>query len=150
MKKTLYSFLLMTTLVLFSCQGLVDEVDRNPNDITIEDVDPTLFLTGALLANSSASVGHLNRISGMWSGQLTGLSSLYSNIYGYSISTAESIGTWSRVYIGVIPNARHMRTNLPNDNLIQGISKVIEAQAIGLAASLFGDVPYSEIGRAYS
>ncbi len=147
MKKTLYSFLLMTVLVLFSCQGLVEDIDQNPNDITIEDVDPTLFLTGALLANTSAANGHLNRISGLWSGQLTGLSSLYSNIYGYSISTAESVATWSRVYIGIIPNVRHMREQLPNDALIQGISKTVEAQAIGLAASLFGDVPYSEVNN---
>ena len=83
----------------------------------------------------------------MYSGQLTGLSSLYSNIYGYSLSTAESVGTWSRIYIGVVPNARHIRTQLPNDNLMQGITKVVEAQAIGLAASLFGDVPYSQISN---
>ena len=139
--------LLMACFMMFSCQGLVDGIDENPNDITVNDVDPSLFLTGAMLANSSAAVGHLNRISGMWSGQLVGLASLYSNIYGYSISTAESVGTWSRVYIGIIPNVRHIRENLPNDALLQGISKVLEAQAIGFAANLFGDVPYSEINN---
>jgi len=139
---TIISFIL---LAIASCQSLVEGINENPNKITIEDVDAKLFLTGALLANSSAQSGHLNRISGMWSGQLTGLSSLYSNIYGYSISTAESIGTWSRVYIGIIPNVRHIRNELPNDMLMQGIAKTVEAMAVGTIASLCGDVPYSEV-----
>lgn len=145
MKKTINLFVLISALVLTSCQSLVEGINEDPNGITIEDVDPALFLTGAMLANTSASVGHLNRIAGMFSGQLTGISSLYSNIYGYSLSTAESVGTWSRIYIGVIPNVRHIRNELPNNALMQGITKVLEANMIGLGASLFGDVPYSEI-----
>ena len=147
MKKLLYTTLLMLLMVSYSCQDLVEGIDENPNDITIADVDPALFLTGAQLSNVSATLGHLNRISGMWSGQLTGLSSLYSNIYGYSISTAESVGTWSRIYIGSVPNLRHIRNTSPDDALLQGISKVMEAQVIGLGASLFGDVPYSQINQ---
>lgn len=147
MKNIIKISFLLIGLFATSCQDLVEGINDNPNQITIADVDPTLFLTGTLLANTSAQAGHLNRIAGMYSGQLTGLSSLYSNIYGYSLSTAESVGTWSRIYIGVVPNARHMRAQLPNDNLMQGITKVVEAQAIGLAASLFGDVPYSEISN---
>ncbi|MEO0895919.1 MAG: SusD/RagB family nutrient-binding outer membrane lipoprotein [Bacteroidota bacterium] len=147
MKRFIYTALIFLAMLAFSCQSLVEGIDENPNGITVDEVNPTLFLTGAQLANSSAGVGHLNRIAGMWSGQLVGLSSLYSNIYGYSISTAEAIGTWSRIYIGVIPNVRHIRNIAPDDPLLQGISKVLEAQAIGLGASLFGDVPYSEISN---
>lgn len=147
MKKTINLFVLISALMLTSCQSLVEGINEDPNGITIEDVDPALFLTGAMLANTSASVGHLNRIAGMYSGQLTGLSSLYSNIYGYSLSTAESVGTWSRIYIGVIPNVRHIRNELPGNPLMQGITKVLEAHVIGLGASLFGDVPYSEINN---
>ncbi len=148
MKYYIKAFLFIFAFSLFSCQDLVEGINENPNGITIEDVDGSLFLTGAMLANSSAQAGHLNRISGMYSGQLTGLSSLYSNIYGYSISTAESIGTWSRIYIGIVPNVRHIRNTLPNDDLLQGICKVLEAQAIGTGAALFGDVPYTQINQA--
>ena len=145
MKKIIYSFFLTTVLLCSACQDLVDGINDNPNQITLDEVNATLFLTGSMLANTSAQAGHLNRISGLYSGQLTGLSSLYSNIYGYSLSTAESVATWSRVYIGVVPNVRHIRNILPNDQLVQGICKVLEAHAVGTAASLFGDVPYSEI-----
>lgn len=145
MKIIYKSLILVFVLILTSCQSLVDDINDNPNQILLDEVDPPLFLTGAILANNVAQAGHLNRISAMYSGQLTGLSSLYSNIYGYSLSTAESIGAWSRTYIGVVPNVRYIRNELPNDNLLGGICKVIEAHAIGTLASLCGDVPYAQI-----
>lgn len=147
MKNIFKYTLLLVVLLASSCQDLVDDINDNPNQITVNEVDAQLFLTGAMLANSVAQGGHLNRIAAMYSGQLTGLSSLYSNIYGYSLSTAESVSTWSRIYIGIIPNVRHIRNNAPDDNLLQGISKVLEAHAIGTAASLFGDIPYSQINN---
>jgi hypothetical protein len=143
--KTIKSLLIILGIILASCEGIVDGINDNPNKITVEDVEAELFLTGALLANSVAQGGHLNRISGMYSGHLIGFTSLYSNIYGYSISTAESTGTWSRYYIGIVPNVRHIIELVPQDKLLVGISKVLEAHAIGTAATIFGDVPYSEI-----
>ncbi|MFT4565529.1 MAG: hypothetical protein ACI9FN_000482 [Saprospiraceae bacterium] len=145
MKNILKGLLLAFTLILGSCQGLVEDIDVDPNGITISDVDPQLFLTGALLGNTLAQAGHANRIVGMWSGQLTGFAAVYGNAYGYNISTAEANSTWRRVYISVIPQVRHIIANKPNDALLQGISKVIEAHAVGTAASLCGDVPYSEV-----
>jgi len=125
----------------------VDGINDNPNDLAIEDVDANLFLTGAQLANIAAQGGHLNRIAGMYSGQLVGITSLYSNIYGYAFSTAESVSTWSRIYIGVTTNTRHIIREAPDDKLLTGIARVLEAHAIGTAASLFGDVPYGEINN---
>lgn len=147
--KNLFQYILVAGFVLYatSCQNLVEGINDNPNNITVEDVEARLFLTGAMLANTSAQQGHLNRISGLYTGQLTGLSSLYANIYGYSLSTAESVGTWARVYIGVIPNVRHIRNEAPEDQLMQGISKTLEAMAVGTIASLCGDVPYSQINQ---
>ena len=84
----------------------------------------------------------------MYSGQLIGYTSLYSNIYGYALSTVETNGEWNSAYIGVITNARHIQSAAPDDKLLVGISKVLEANAIGTLALLTGDVPYSEIGNS--
>lgn len=146
-----FNIKLLALAVLFSfsaCESLVEGINDNPNDILIEDVQADLFLNGAMLANVSAQVGHANRIAGMYSGQLVGITSLYSNIYGFSMSTAESVATWSRVYVGMIPNLRFIRNNAPDDKLLVGICKVLEAQGISTAASLFGDVPYTEINNS--
>lgn len=140
--------LLLATLVIFtSCEELVEGINDNPNDILISDIEPSLFLTGAMLANAQAQAGHLNRIAGMYSGQLIGYTSLYSNIYGFSLSTVESNGVWSRIYVGTVPNVRHIRSQAPDDNLLVGITKVVEAHAIGSGALLFGDVPFTEINN---
>ena len=140
-----YIFLIIG-LGLFSCEGIVDNINENPNELTPEDVNPEFFLTGAMLANTVAQAGHMNRISGLWSGQLQGFASLYANIYGYSISTAETNGTWNRVYIGIVTNTRIIQERAPENKLLVGISKVLEAHAIGTMATLCGDIPYSEIG----
>lgn len=142
-----YTTLIVLMIIMSSCESIVDDINENPNDILAEDVAAELYLTGAQLANVAAQAGHLNRISGMYSGQLIGITSLYSNIYGFSISTVESASVWSRIYVGAVTNLRIMRNAAPEDALLQGIGKVIEAHAIGTAASLFGDVPYSEINN---
>jgi hypothetical protein len=73
-------------------------------------------------------------------------SSLYSNIYGYNLSTAESNGEWNALYVGVLTNTGHIINN-SNNSLLVGIAKVVQAHAFGTAASLFGDVPFSEAGN---
>ena len=135
----------LSLIFTISCEDFVDGINDNPNDIIVSDVQERLFLTGAQLANVQINCGHLNRISGMYSGQLIGYSSLYSNIYGFSLSTAETNDEWFQIYVGVITNMRHIANNSTNQLLV-GISKVIEAHAVGTGASLFGDIPYSESG----
>ena len=148
--KTMKKILIPLTAIALLTTGCdVDKtINDNPNDITLADVDPKLFLNGAQLANAIVQVSHINRICGMYSGQLIGYTSLYSNIYGYALSTVETNGEWNSAYIGVITNARHIQTAAPNDKLLIGISKVLEANAIGTLALLTGDVPYSEIGNS--
>ena len=145
MKKILIPFTAIALMVT-GCE--VDKsINDNPNEITLADVDAKLFLNGAQLANVIVQVSHLNRISGMYSGQLVGFTSLYSNIYGYSLSTIESNDEWTAAYSGVVTNARHIQTSAPDDKLLVGISKVLEANAIGTLALLMGDVPYTEINN---
>ncbi|MBC8344718.1 MAG: SusD/RagB family nutrient-binding outer membrane lipoprotein [Candidatus Marinimicrobia bacterium] len=145
MKKALTLSIISIALVMTSCD-IPSDLNDNPNEITLSDVDANLFLNGAQLANIIVQNGHLNRIAGMFSGQLVGFTSLYSNIYGYSLSTVESNGVWRRTYTGVVTNARHIRATVPDDKLLVGISKILEAHAVGTLAILMGDVPYSEIG----
>ena len=146
MKKISYILTIaIALLTTVSCEDIVDGINDNPNDIIISDVEERLFLTGSMLANVQLNCGHLNRIGGMYTGQLIGYSSLYSNIYGYNLSTAESNGEWNAIYVGVLTNTNHIINN-SNNELLVGIAKVVKAHAFGTAASLFGDVPFSEAG----
>ena len=144
MKNTFSLILIASMLMLASCE-IPTDLNDNPNEITLQDVDPNLFLNGAQLANIMVQNSHVNRITGMFSGQLIGYTSLYSNIYGYSLSTVESNDEWRGCYTGVLTNVRHIREAAPDDKLLVGMSKVLEAHAVGTLAILMGDVPYLEV-----
>ena len=143
MKNTFSLILIASMLMLASCE-IPTDLNDNPNEITLQDVDASLFLNGAQLANIMVQNSHLNRITGMFSGQLIGYTSLYSNIYGYSLSTVESNDEWNGCYTGVLTNVRHIVEAVPDDKLLVGIAKVVEAHAVGTLAILMGDVPYTE------
>tara|TARA_Y100000748_G_scaffold301350_1_gene301398 strand:+ start:1126 stop:2598 length:1473 start_codon:yes stop_codon:yes gene_type:complete len=144
MNKIFRISLMVISLVFISCE-IPENLNDHPTDFEVSEVDANLFLNGAQLANVIVQASHLNRISGMYSGQLVGYASLYSNIYGYSLSTVESNGEWNRAYIGVVQNTRHIQSIASEDKFMVGISKVLEAHAISTLAILMGDVPYSEI-----
>ena len=143
--KNMFSIIFIASMLMLPSCEIPTDLNDNPNEITLQDVDPNLFLNGAQLANIMVQNSHLNRISGMFSGQLVGYTSLYSNIYGYSLSTVESNDEWRGCYTGVLTNVRHIR-NATDDKLLVGMSKVVEAHAVGTLAILMGDVPYTEVG----
>ena len=144
MKKLIIkSILIVGLLVASSCESIVEDINSNPNDILTTDVEDRLFLTGSLLANVQLQLGHLNRIGQMYSGQLIGFSSLYSNIYGFNRSTAEANSEWNALYVGVMTNMRKVSSNSTN-SLLVGIAQIVEAHAAGTAASIWGDIPYTE------
>jgi hypothetical protein len=144
MKKLIIkSFLILGILIASSCESIVEDINANPNDILTTDVENKLFLTGSLLANIQMQLGHLNRIGQMYSGQLIGFSSLYSNIYGFNLSTAEANSEWNALYVGVLTNMRNVAAN-SSSPLLVGIAQIVEAHAVGTAASIWGDIPYAE------
>ena len=143
--KNIFSLILVGSMLMLTSCEIPTDLNDNPNEITLQDADAILFLNGAQLANIMGQNSHLNRISGMFSGQLVGYTSLYSNIYGYSLSTVESNDEWNGCYTGVLTNVRHIREIVPDDKLLVGIAKVLEAHAVGTLAILMGDVPYSEV-----
>tara|TARA_B100000768_G_scaffold176928_1_gene190413 strand:- start:87 stop:1508 length:1422 start_codon:yes stop_codon:yes gene_type:complete len=147
--KNIYKFLVFSSLIFtaYSCEDIVDDINENPNDLTVSDVGENLFLTGGQLANIQLQCGHLNRVSGMYSGQLIGFGALYSNIYGYNFSTGESNSEWRALYGGVMTNMRHIVDN-SDSALLRGIAMIIEGHAFGTGASLWGGIPYSEAGNS--
>ena len=137
---------ILTFLIFFSCEELNEGINDNPNDIVISDVDAKLFLTGGQLANTQVQLGRLSNVAGMYSGQLIGFASIFANQYGFNISTGDSDGTWRSMYVGVITNMRHI-INSSDNTLLVGIAKVVEAHSISTGATIFGDIPYNEIGN---
>lgn len=129
------------TLGLVGCESLVDNINENPNQFTINTVEAGRFLNGTEFANMDIQLGALNRIAGYYSGQLIGYEQVELERYLYNVSTL----TFDfNGYQSVVAPARMIRARETGNPLYQGISKVLEAQLIGNYASLYGDIPFSE------
>lgn len=138
--KNIKYILLAFSIVLSGCS--YDDLNDNPNEPT--QVPELLVFTGTMLANVSINASHINRIAGMWTGQYKGEQNLYGNIHTYGISTEESNSSWGYLYNGIMAQNDVIQKGLASDLLIVGITKVVEAHAIGTACSNWGNIPYSE------
>ncbi|WP_373512864.1 SusD/RagB family nutrient-binding outer membrane lipoprotein, partial [Persicitalea sp.] len=151
MKHIKYLSLSFLLLAGSGCESLVKDINDNPNEISSDNFQAgVLLLKGMELANVSVQLGHQTRIAGMWSGQTRGVALLYKSIYEYNLSAEETSSVWQNAYQGVVKQARLLREHTadsPKAAQYSGISKVIEANAMGTIANLFGDVPYAEISN---
>ena len=150
MKTKLISGIITLFLVL-SCDSSFEELNNNPNSITTDEViPPTLLIKGTMLADIAINQSHLQRIAGMWTGQYRGEISLYLGIYNYDISSSESNSAWTYLYNGMLKQFSEINKYYAingtdtEGQLIKGICKVLEANAVGTATSIWGDIPYSE------
>ncbi|MEM9142859.1 MAG: SusD/RagB family nutrient-binding outer membrane lipoprotein, partial [Bacteroidota bacterium] len=138
--------ILTAVLVLASCQSAVDDINVNPNQIA--DVDGSAIFTGIQLADVAAQMGFLNWAGGVVTGYYIGDGRL-SSIQNYGYNNTDSDTPWSNIYVGVVNQARRLRSGIEvtNRDFFYGASKVLEAHALGTATNVFGDIPFSEAGN---
>ncbi|MBP1841652.1 SusD/RagB family nutrient-binding outer membrane lipoprotein [Formosa algae] len=142
MKSTYKIYLLIfTAFISFGCENLVDDLNENPNQLTLDDIDAGLFLNGAELSNIAIQLGSYSRMSAYWSGQLVGYEQTELERYQYNVTS--STFDWDG-YQSVLTPLREIQDRTTENTLLLGISQVVEAHLVGTYASLFGDIPYSE------
>ncbi|MGB0879629.1 MAG: SusD/RagB family nutrient-binding outer membrane lipoprotein [Polaribacter sp.] len=141
--KTIYkiglTFVFLITIV--ACEGYLD-VNDNPNQL-VEVPSGDLLLRGTLLANAQVQQGHLSRVSMYYTGGLIGNNLVQQTIYNYDYTPGDSDGTWTQIYNGILVQNKEIRRLSPDIGRLNGMIDVNEALAMGTAASLFGNVPYS-------
>ena len=130
------------TTFMVSCSKVYEGQNVDPNNPT--SVNAETLLRGIELANITVQVSHIQRITGMWMGQYKGATLLYKSLGEYSISGEESNDTWTYIYQSIAKQASVIREKLPSNKSYSGITKIIEANALGTAAALYGDIPFSE------
>ncbi|RZJ90416.1 MAG: SusD/RagB family nutrient-binding outer membrane lipoprotein, partial [Hymenobacter sp.] len=123
----------------------VDGHDINPN--LPQDAPSDQQLTAAELGLGFVMSGEAARTANIWSGVFTGADRQYSSINNYLTASPDYDNMWSNTYYQTITQSRivQQKAVLVNNKQLQGIAQVIEAQSIGTAADLWGDVPYSGI-----
>lgn len=129
---------------LFSCRSMVEGYENSPNSPT--SVPAGVLLTSGQLATAYLNGGEPTRIAGMWSGYFTGSDRQYLSYYAYDVNAGVFDDMWGNIYVEIITQARLSAeaADKAKNPIISGIAKIIEANAAGNAAALFGDIPFSE------
>jgi len=143
MKKHIRKFIF--TAILLSFVGCDQYLDINEDPNVAVDVPSELLIKGMQLADVQIQNGHLMRISQFWTGQMRGIANLYARINDYNISPEETNSEWGFMYHGIMTQNKIIQEN-SEDEFIKGVANIIEAHALGSMASMFGDIPYSEVG----
>ena len=141
--KSIYKIILSLIFLISAtaCDDYLD-VNDNPNQL-VEVPSGDLLLAGTLLANAQVQQGQLARTSMYYSGGLIGLQLVQQTLYNYDYTPGDSDAVWGHIYNGILVQNKEIRRISPDIGLLQGIIDVNEAMAVGTAASLFGDIPYS-------
>lgn len=144
MKKIFNILSIATVLFVASCSKSVEDVNISPNSPT--DAPSDLLLNGAQVSSIVFYEGEWARLSGMWSQSFTGMDRQYVSLNNYTTTSGDYDATWSTAYRGVIAPCSIIisKEKANNNKLMIGIAQVMQAQAFGTLADLFGDVPFSE------
>ncbi|QJW89615.1 SusD/RagB family nutrient-binding outer membrane lipoprotein [Spirosoma taeanense] len=134
-------------LALFSCESLVSDMNQDPNNPT--DASAEYLFSGTQIAHIAAQEGMASRLTIVWTGYGYGSFQQFGTWGQYQITAANFDDDWNLFYTGVNKNAIRTidkATQLGN-RVMAGITKIIQAQSIGTATELWGDVPFTETGN---
>lgn len=150
MKNTTIKLYLTAGILIFllnSCKHVVDNINIDPNNPTSAPYD--LTLNGAEVASFLVYEGNLARTGGIFSRSFTGADRQYVSLNNYNTSSVDYNDTWDNLYSTVIAQDQIvvLEAEAVNDRATAGIAQVMLAQGFGLAADLWGDVPFSEVGN---
>jgi hypothetical protein len=121
------------------------ELTTDPNRITTSNA--RLLFAGTQPQLWTFLGSDLARFSGLFTRQIAGVQRQYQVIYQYGISESTTGGFFSGLYSGGgLVDLRRIDslTTASHDSLFLGIAQTEEAMLIGEAASVFGDVVYSQ------
>lgn len=142
--------MITSMLVLSGCQELTDDFSTDPVNITDPSVITTdKFMTGTLVSLIGAYEGDMNRLTGMWTGHFSGEDRQYIGLGNYGVSGRDFNVEWAGLYANVVKNAHIVksRSHAEKNPRMLAIAQVTEAMAVGLAADLWGDVPFTEMAK---
>lgn len=140
------SILLLIWVLVSSCEAAVEDLNRDPNSPTSAPADRVMTTTQ--VANILVHEGEIARRAGIWSGYFSGEDRQYQSFENYAVTAGDFDASWEDIYVNVIRNARVARGEdlEGKTDILLGITKVLEAQAAGTAAVLWGDIPFTEVG----
>ncbi len=144
MKLIKYIFSLAICAAMFASCGDLSEVNQDPGRLS--DVALNLKLPAILADNAYNQGANQNRVAGMIMQQLIGLDAQQIQYYEYFLSENAFNNYWRfGLYAGPLRGAEVIiASSDESTTFYSGVAKVIEANNLAIAASQFGDIPFSE------
>jgi len=142
--------LALMLVLLDSCKNLTDGYSADPVEITDRTaISVNQYLSGIEISLVAAYEGDIVLHAGIWSDYFNGSDRQFIGVGNYIVTSETMDNTWELIYQKVMKNHLLLQEKaLAENNLTAlGISQINLALAIGLAADLWGDVPYSEAGQ---
>lgn len=143
MKKIKYIAVVCMVLVLTSCTKDFSEINTDNNVPTV--VTPNLLLSGIIRSMMSESVGSAWGIGNLVAQYHAKIQFVNEDRYLWN----EQNGLWNNVYSNY-RNLQNIFTTLGADetNAYYGISLVVKSYMFDRLTAAYGDVPYTEAGKA--
>ncbi len=145
LRGTLAGLLCLTSAA--ACSNFLDATDavNNPNQPTNADIASQFVATETALTLQYTS--DLARTACIWIQQCMGTERQYGQLAMYDYGEDAYNAPFSQVYTGgglIDIKGVEAKAQVANDEVFGGIARVIEVMQIGLAADVWGDIPYSE------
>src|SRR5678815_1989726 len=107
------------------------------------------YMTSVEVALMGIFEGDQARQTGMWAGYFDGEDRQYAGLQNFVTTGGDYDTEWRTIYTDLFKNTQLLKQGArPANNFVAvGIAQVMEAMSIGLAADMWGDVPFSEITR---
>ena len=123
----------------------ISPTESNPNAVPDATLDQ--LLVGVSVNNYFLEEGQSARLAAMWLQQMAGTDRQFSGFDKYTFTESDASASYASAYTG--GGLIDIRTGIAQAEadgrrVYAGIFKVYEALMIGMAASIFGDVEYSE------
>jgi hypothetical protein len=149
MKKYLYSFTILPLMILLAActKDFLESPDvmEDPNRASNVSEDQ---LFNAIQAKAFFKLeGNINRVTNIWMQAIAGTDRQMGDLGEYSYTDQETGDDMDDMYSdGGLIDIRELRrrTGEAGNRVFAGIAKFYEALLMGTAASLWGDLPYSE------
>lgn len=138
--------ILLSTFFI-SCSDFLNDpnIAKDPNRATVVSAD--LLFNSVQVRQFFRYEGHLSRTTSVWMQQLGGVDRQSQGLGQYIFTENEWSGEMNGIYTGGgLIDIRNIRAEAEAKGwkTYAGIAKVWEAFVVGMSASLWGDIPYSE------
>lgn len=138
---------LLFSSLFISCSDFLNDPDiqNDPNRATTVSAD--LLFNSIQVRQFFRYEGHLSRTTGIWMQQLAGVDRQAQGLGQYIYTENEWTGEMSGIYTGggLIDIRRIIaEADAKGWKTYAGIARIWEALVVGMSASLWGDLPYSE------